>query len=118
MQLGIEGGPGDRLSYSSVGQRITIPAGHAATLRLWYTVPQAGGSGDYGYFLLRPAGGSWRTIRIVRDRVGEWTLLEVDVSHYAGQAFDLRFGMRNDGRGDGAVAVMYVDQLSVEACPP
>ncbi|HUT20322.1 MAG TPA: N-acetylmuramoyl-L-alanine amidase [Anaerolineae bacterium] len=118
MQLGMESAGADRFSYSSVGQRIAVPSGHNATIGLWYTVPQAGGSGDYGYFLLRPVGGSWRTIRIVRDRTAGWQSLEVDVSHYAGQAFDLRLGLRNDGRGDGAVAVMYVDQLSIEACLP
>jgi hypothetical protein len=37
------------------------------------------------------------------------------VSHYGGSAFTLRLGMRNDG-GDAA-AVMYVDTLSVQACP-
>jgi hypothetical protein len=118
MQCGLDSPVFDRLSYSSVGQQIAVPEGHNAVLRLWYTVPQAGGRGDYGYFLLRPIGGSWRTIRIVRDRTAGWQPLEVDVSHYTGQAFDLRLGMRNDGRGDGAVGVMYVDDVSVEACLP
>ena len=118
MQCGMDSSATDRLSYSSVGQRIAVPAGQQAILRFWYTVPQAGGSGDYGYFMLRPPAGSWRTIRIVRDQTSGWQLLEVDVSHYAGQSFDLRLGLRNDGRRDGAVAVMYVDDVSVQACLP
>jgi hypothetical protein len=118
MQCGMDSPATDWFSYSSVGQRIAIPGGHQAVLRLWYTVPQGGSSGDYGYFMLRPAGGTWRTIRIVRDQTPGWQRVEVDVSHYAGQAFDLRLGMRNDGRRDGAVAVMYVDGVSVQACVP
>jgi hypothetical protein len=118
MQCGMESTTTDRLSYSSAGQHIAVPGGHQAILRLWYTVPHAGGSGDYGYFLLRPDGGSWRTIRIVPDQTAGWQLLQVDVSHYAGQAFELRLGLRNDGLRDGAVAVMYVDSVSVQACVP
>jgi hypothetical protein len=105
-------------SYSSAEQRFSIPSGRRAVLTFWYHVPNGGGSGDYGYFLIRPDGGSWRIVRIVREATAGWTQLQVDVSHYAGRAFTLRLGMRNDGPWDGAAAVMYVDSLSLPACTP
>ncbi|MBN1582569.1 MAG: N-acetylmuramoyl-L-alanine amidase [Anaerolineae bacterium] len=118
LQLGMESGEDNRFSYSSVEQQFDIPTGAKATLAFWYQMPNQGGNGDYGYFLIRPEGGTWRVLRIVRDRAAEWTKLEVDVSHYAGEMFILRLGMRNDGGEDNASAVMYVDSLSVLACRP
>ena len=118
LQLGMVSLADNRFSYSSVEQRFSIPAGEKATLTLWYQMPDQGGNGDYGYFLIRPDGGTWRVLRIVRDRITGWTQLQVDVSHYAGEAFTLRLGTRNDGSGDNAAAVMYVDSLSVQACRP
>ena len=118
LQLGIADPAADRWSYSSAEQRVAVPAGRRAKLRFWYHMPQSGGAGDYGYFMLRPDGGSWRVIRIVRDSTSDWTPLEVDVSHYGGQVFALRFGARNDGLRDGVTAVLYVDRVSVEACLP
>ena len=85
LQLGIADPAADRWSYSSAEQRVAVPAGRRAKLRFWYHMPQSGGAGDYGYFMLRPDGGSWRVIRIVRDSTSDWTPLEVDVSHYGGQ---------------------------------
>ena len=118
LQLGIPDLAQNQFSYSSVEQRFSIPAGREVTLVFWYRMPSGGGSGDYGYFLVRPDGGSWRTLRVVRDPVGDWTRLQVDMSHYAGSAFTLRLGVRNDGGGDGVAAVMYVDSLSLQACQP
>ena len=118
LQVGIEDPGADVFSYSSAEQQIALPAGRQAMLRLWFHMTASGGGGDYGYVLLLPEGGAWRVIRIVREVTGSWTPLEVDLSHYAGQTLTLRFGVRNDGLGDGATAVMYVDGVSVEACEP
>ena len=87
-----------------------------ATLTFWYNVRKGGGRGDYAYFLIRPSGGSWRTLRIVRDGTAGWVRFRVNVSGYAGKTVYLRLGMRNDGRGDGAAGVTYIDSLSLEAC--
>jgi hypothetical protein len=116
LQVGIAEAGADRASYSSAEQRITVPAGLRAKLRVSYNLPRAGGSSDWGYVLIRPAGGAWRVVRILRGVTDGWASLDVDVSHYAGSAFVLRVGVRNDGRSGGP-AVMYVDQVSVEACP-
>ncbi len=118
LELGIANPAENVFSYSSAEQRFTIPAGARATLTFWYDMPDGGGRGDYGYFLLRPDGGSWRILRIIRERTSGWTRLEVDVSHYGGRSFTLRLGVRNDGAWDGAAAVMYVDSLSLKGCTP
>jgi hypothetical protein len=118
LQAGIADPAHNQFSYSSVEQTFDVPAGSQATLSLWYDVPDGGGDGDYGYVLLRPAGGSWRIVRIARDATSGWTRLAVDVSHYGGSSFTLRLGTRNDGAWDGAAAVMYVDSLSLWACNP
>ena len=118
LQLGMADLAENRFSYSSAEQPFRIPAWRTARLTLWYNVPESGGDGDYGYILLRPEGGSWRIVRIVRETTAGWTQLEVDVGHYAGQAFTLRLGMRNDGSWDGAAAVMYVDDVRLEVCVP
>jgi hypothetical protein len=68
--------------------------------------------------LIRPEGGPWRILRIVRSSTADWTSIEADVSHYSGSSFALRLGMRNDGSQDGAAAVMYVDSVSVQGCIP
>jgi len=118
LQLGIPNSGENRLSFSSAEQQFRVPDGAAATLSLWYRMPNNGGSGDYGYLLIRPSGSSWRVLRMVRLRTPDWTLISVDVSHYAGQGFDLRLGTYNNGATDGGVAVMYVDSLSLRACMP
>ncbi len=118
LQLGIVDPGENRFSYTSVEQHFSLPAGQSAVISWWYHAPDGGGSGDYGYFLLKPDGGSWRIIRIIREATLDWTQIEVDVGHYAGRSFTLRLGMRNDGAGDGAAAVMYVDSLSLQVCRP
>lgn len=114
LQVGIGPGMEHRYSYSSAEQRLAIPAGRTARLSLWYTIPDPGGSGDNGYLLLRPDGGTWRYLGTLRDPTPGWTPFEVDLSGYAGQSVTLRIGMRNDGRD--VPMVMYVDDVSLEAC--
>ena len=83
MQLGMDNPADNRYSYSSAEQRFAIPAESRATLSLWYYVPQGGGRDDYSYLLVRPDGGTWRILRIVRDRTDGWVPIQEDVSHYA-----------------------------------
>jgi hypothetical protein len=104
-----------RYSYSSAEQRLSIPAGRTATLSLWYTIPAAGGSGDYGYLLFRTDDGRWHYLGTMRDATSGWMQFRSDLSRYAGQTITLRIGMRNDGRG--LPMVLYVDDVSLAACP-
>jgi len=116
LQVGITQDLEHEYSYSSAEQRLSIPAGRKATLSLWYTVPSAGGSGDYGYLLFRTDGGTWRYLGTFREQTSGWEQVELDISGYAGQTITLRVGMRNDGRT--LSMVMYVDDVSLEACQP
>jgi hypothetical protein len=115
LQVGITPDLSHLYSYSSAEQRLAIPADRAATLRLWYLVPSEGGSGDYGYLLFRTEDGPWRYLRAIRGATSGWTEVTADLSSYAGRTIALRVGMRNDGRA--APMVMYVDDVSLEACP-
>ncbi len=116
LQLGIADPAANRYTYSSAEQHFAVPAGHRARLSFWYNMPDGGGDGDYGYFVLRPDGSTWRVLRIVRERTEGWQHIEADVSHYASTGFTLRLGVRNDG--GSAAAVMYVDTLSLQVCLP
>jgi len=116
LQLGILDPDENRFSYSSVEQRFQIPAGLDAVLSLWYRMPASGGARDYAYILIRPDGHAWRLLHLARQEVKNWTFVQEDVSAYAGKSFWLRLGVRNDGAADSAVAVMYVDDVSLRGC--
>jgi len=117
MRLGIPEGGSDVFSYSSVEQAVTIPAGAtSATLSLWYYPQTGGGTGDYGYFLLRDAGGTWHVLLVVRGDERRWLSFSRDLSAYAGQTVRLRLGVRNDGAGDGRVMAIWVDDVSLQVC--
>ncbi|MDY7041829.1 MAG: hypothetical protein SVX38_13310, partial [Chloroflexota bacterium] len=117
MRLGIPEASGDVFSYSSVEQALTIPADvTGATLSLWYYPQTGGGAGDYGYFLLRDASGTWRLLLVARGDEQQWTSFSLDLSTYAGQTVHLRLGVRNDGAGDGRVMSIHVDDVSLQLC--
>jgi hypothetical protein len=114
LQVGITQEMTHKYSYSSAEQRFAIPSGRKATLSLWYTIPDGGGSGDYGYLLFQTDGGTWRYLRTFREQTPGWARVELDISSYLGQTITLRVGMRNDGRS--APMVMYVDDVSLLSC--
>ncbi|HIP97619.1 MAG TPA: hypothetical protein EYH32_10445 [Anaerolineae bacterium] len=117
MRLGIPDAGSDVFSYSSVEQALTIPAGAtSATLSLWYYPQTGGGAGDYGYFLLQDAGGTWHVLLVVRGNERQWLSFSRDLSAYAGQTVRLRLGVRNDGASDGRVMAIWVDDVSLQVC--
>ena len=117
MRLGIPDAGSDVFSYSSVEQALTIPADATqATLSLWYYPQTGGGAGDYGYFLLQDAGGTWHVLLVVRGNERQWLSFSRDLSVYAGQTVRLRLGVRNDGAGDGRVMAIWVDDVSLQVC--
>jgi hypothetical protein len=136
MQVGIVDTAEDEYAYSSAQQWITIPAGvGSAGLRFWlYTVsdepetlaspaipsfaPQSTLADDSQYVLLYNDSGVLIR-RLWSGRVDDraWTEAgSFDLSGYAGQTVRLYFGVFNDG--DGAATGMYVDEVSLVACPP
>ncbi len=121
MRLGIEDAARNLFSFSSVEQRVTIP-GDASAVRLsfWYRALRSTTDGenstdrDYGYVLVRDAGGGWRMLSVIRQAQADWMRLELDLP-FAGQSLWLRFGVRNDGQG--AAMAIYLDDVSLQVCP-
>ncbi len=125
-------------SYSPVRQTVTIPADAiSATLRFWLypvsgepeaklTVPtrplaarieDAALANDRQYVLVLDENEQWiRTLVWQRTNDQAWTFHEFDMTVDAGQTVKLQFGVYNDGVDD--VTSMYVDDVSLEICPP
>jgi hypothetical protein len=136
MQVGIVETSEDEYSYSSAQQMVTIPAGmDSASLRFWlYTVsdepeitaslpaptiaPQEPLADDAQYVKLYSDSGALLWTLWSRRLDGRaWIQFgSYDLSAYAGQAVKLYFGVFNDG--DGAATGMFVDEVTLVACPP
>ena len=136
MQVGIVESAEDEYAYSSTHQWLTIPAGAgSASLRFWlYTVsdesgiadplpvpsfaPQAVLAEDAQYVLVYSEGGTVLRRKYWQPPLDNraWTEHSIDLSAYTGQTVRLYFGVFNDG--DGAATGMYVDEVTLEACPP
>jgi hypothetical protein len=136
MQVGIVESALDEYAYSSTQQWVTIPAGTAgASLRFWlYTVSDESGAGDplpvpsfapqavlaedAQYVLVYSEGGTVLRRRYWQPPLDNrsWTQYSIDLSAYTGQTVRLYFGVFNDG--DGAATGMYVDEVTLVACPP
>lgn len=115
--LGLKPGEEDLLSYSSVQQTITLPAGaHWVTLNFWVALLSDLDEGDRQECLLLDAEGNWLEV-VMRGNAdaADWTSVSYDLSAYAGQTVTLYFNAFNDGDAAG-VTGFYLDDVSVEAC--
>jgi len=137
MRTGIPFAAYNRYSYSDAGQAVSIPANTtSATLGLWvYPVstevtnqalpssqPTGGLFGteamanDVQYVLILDAYGNWvDTLLWQRSNAQAWTYHQFDLTKYAGYTIRVQFGTYNDGLG--GVTSMYVDDVSLQACP-
>jgi hypothetical protein len=137
MRTGIPFAAYNRYSYSDAGQAVSIPANTtSATLGLWvYPVstevtnqvlpssqPTGGMFGteamanDVQYVLILDAYGNWvDTLLWQRSNAQAWTYHQFDLTKYAGYTIRVQFGTYNDGLG--GVTSMYVDDVSLQACP-
>ncbi|MBN1536664.1 MAG: carboxypeptidase regulatory-like domain-containing protein [Anaerolineales bacterium] len=78
--------------------------------------PQAMMAGDAQYLAIKDAEGTLHYILWQRADTDAWENLTADLTPYAGQTVELRFGVYNDG--DGGVTAMYVDDVYVNTvCP-
>jgi len=103
--------------YSSVAQTVTLPAGSQATLRYWvYPVSENSDDGDLQYVWLVDGSGTTHFLSMARDNLAAWVSRQLDLSAFAGQTVRLHFSVRNDADDD--VAVMYLDEVSLEVCLP
>jgi len=87
-------GGGDN-ELSALSQRVTIPAG-AATLDYWYWSNSTDVCG-YDYAYVRFGSTNLRTYDLCTDNnTGGWTLQQIDVTGWRGQAVDLSFVAETD----------------------
>ena len=136
MRTGIVHQAHNRYSYSDAGQEVTIP-GNAkdVTLSLWVyplsgeaaSMPlpaiqegiefrEASLSNDVQYVLILDRYGYWiDTLLWQRSDAGTWKSYSYNLDRYAGDTIRIQFGTYNDGWG--GVTAMYVDDVSLQACP-
>lgn len=101
-----------------LAQVVSLPAGAAIALRLWWqvTTEETTHPWDTLDATLTPAGGGTaiRLLRLSDNSVtGSWQQATVDLSAYAGQTWRLAFRARTD---DNRPTDFYLDDVSIEAC--
>jgi len=118
LQMGITSGANVE-SFSSARQTVSIPAGAArATISFWfYAIAEAPATTDYMELVIFNADGSaiqgkpWRSHNDSRL----WNQASFDLSAWRGQTIQLYFNVYNDGVGGRAA--MFLDDVSLSACP-
>jgi len=116
LRLGISEGP-DVFSYSAAEQAVTIP-GDASSVRLsvWMYLKSGDRAGDGQYVLILKEGGGYDTLMWELTNQAGWQQREYSLDAYRGQRIRVHFEVHNDG--DGALTVMYVDDVSLTICRP
>jgi len=115
-RLGVVPPKPDRRSHSSAYQRVHLPAEADLTLTFRYQPHSENCSGDYQEtMLLTNRYGRLRTLMRVRENEDQWLERSFDVTRYAGREVVLYFSVFNNG--DGCRTWMYLDQVSLLACP-
>ena len=116
MRLGIESGNNVR-SYSTVAQRITIPA-DASDIRLscWYYSQSTDTNGDFGYISVYhdSLNAELQRLRTIRENSQTWTHCEYVLNAFRGMTVRVLFGTYNDGQN--GLTAMYVDDVAVPVC--
>jgi hypothetical protein len=104
-------------SYSSAQQTVVLPAAlSSATLRYWWH-PVSDDVDDLQYALILDTEGKvLDTLLWANADDQTWLNVQADLIDYAGHPVTLRFGVYNDG--DTGLTRMYVDDVSLQVCPP
>ncbi len=136
MRTGIVDPAQNTYSYSDFRQVVTIPSSaHHVTLGMW-VYPTSGESAlgflpmpertqyfglepmqsDAQYLLVLDQDQNWiDTLVWMRSNNQSWTNIQVDISRYAGWTIMLQWGTYNNGTG--GITSMYVDDVTLQACP-
>jgi hypothetical protein len=136
MRTGITDASQNTYSYSDFRQVVTIPYNaHHVTLNMW-VYPQSSESAlgflpfptrtqffglepmqsDAQYLLVLDQYQNWiDTLVWMRSNSQVWTNMQIDLTRYAGWTIMLQWGTYNNGY-DG-ITSMYVDDVSLQACP-
>ena len=105
------------LSFSSVQQSVSIPAG-ALTATLEFQRYRISGDVVNDLQYVGVFSGTSLLDYLVYEKVNDptWIGAQFDLLEYAGRSINLRFSVKNDGTG-GATG-MYVDAVSLQICTP
>jgi hypothetical protein len=136
MRTGITDPSQNTYSYSDFRQWVTIPSNtHHVTLSMWL-YPTSSESilgilsepvrtqhfgqeplqSDVQYLLVLDQYQNWiGTLVWMRTNSNTWTYMTFDLSNYAGWTIALQWGSYNNGTG--GITSMYVDDVSLQACP-
>jgi hypothetical protein len=136
MRTGIVDSTVNVYSYSDFRQQVTIPSyDRHVTLGMWL-YPTSGESPlglltmpartqvfglekleyDVQYLLVLDQYQNWiDTLVWMRSNSQTWTYMQIDLSAYAGKTIILQWGTYNNGTG--GITSMYVDDVSLQACP-
>lgn len=115
LQLGIPVGEPNAFSYTAAYQSVTLPSdAESITLNghLWRGGDSTGV--DYQYVLLAVTGEQTQTIVQGLSQVATWEPFTADLTSLAGKRVQVMLGVYNNGVA--GQAVMYVDDLQIEAC--
>jgi hypothetical protein len=138
MRTGILKSADNVYSYSDFRQAVQVPSyATAATAHFWLYIlsgeamnlsqpeavqptgkpfDQSVLSGDVQYVLVLDQNKNWiGTLVWQRSNSKVWTNMQFDLSAYAGKTIMLQWGTFNNGAG--GVTAMYVDDVSLQACP-
>ncbi|MFN8489677.1 MAG: hypothetical protein U0350_18985 [Caldilineaceae bacterium] len=118
-----DSGKPDKLTYSSIRQKVTIPSNaNTAELRWWHLYqtqqaadPNPSGASDRQEVLLLALGQKVLKVaqRVLRNDTA-WQQEAVDLTPYRGQTFYLYFNVFNDG--NGAHTWAYIDEVVLNIC--
>jgi len=136
MRTGIVDPADNVFSYSDFRQQVTIPSyDHHVTLGMWlYPISGESPLGnlplptrtqifgldtleyDVQYLLVLDQNQNWiDTLVWMRSNSKTWAYMQFDLSDYSGRTIMLQWGTYNNGVG--GVTSMYVDDVSLQACP-
>jgi hypothetical protein len=136
MRTGITTAADNRYSYSDAYQTVVVPPNISSlTLRLrafqqssettimalpetmeGQVFGEAALAGDVQYVLILDRYGTWiDTVLWQRRNTGAWTEIVSNLTNYKGWTIRLQFGTYNDGLG--GITSMYVDEMTLQACP-
>ncbi len=111
----------ENASFSAVDQTISIPANAGSVaLTFWYKPgSEAATGGDYQrVMLLDPDGYTYiATLMQVLENAGSWRRATFDLTPYRGRSIVLYFEVFNDNISAGPRTWMFLDDVSVLACP-
>jgi len=117
LRAGIEPGGEITQSYSSAQQSVVLPAGSRSVVLSYWWYPVSDDADDIQYVLILDSEGDILDSLLWANADDQtWLSAQADLTEYAGQTLTLRFGAYNDG--DSSLTRMYVDDVSLQACPP